>query len=101
MITKESFIKIMDNIQKQREVDDEISTALEKVCGSYVIFNTENLMYKSLHDLLNEVFKDKGTWIEWWLYENVDKKCYLEDGKSIDLSRVEDLYDFLIENMKE
>ena len=97
MITKELFIEIIENIKKQNAVDDEISTALEKVCGSYVIFNTENLIYSSLYKLLEEVFKDKGDWIQWWLYEDVEKKAWIGEEEII-LENVEQLYDILIKN---
>ena len=32
--------------------------------------------------------------INWWLYENVDKIITI-DGEDIDVTKVEDLYDFL------
>lgn len=98
MISKKNFVRIIKNIQEQHKIDLEISDALQKVCGSYVIFNTENLIYNSLHQLLEEVFNDED-YIGWWLYENVDKKIYI-DEEVIDVSTPERFYDFLIDNMK-
>jgi hypothetical protein len=41
--------------------------------------------------LIEALCKDKGDWIEWWLYEDVEKVVHI-DGKPRD---VEDVYSFL------
>jgi len=103
MITKEVFIKIMGQIQKQDKIDKEVSKSLELVCDSWVMFNTKNLKYDALLHLLKEIFNDEGEWIGWWLYETCSKKVIyrnIHTGKDVedDLTEVEDLYDFLIKN---
>lgn len=101
MITKEVFIEIINKIQHQEQIDQEISKSLEKVCGSWVLFNCENYIYSALFDLLKETFNDTEDWIGWWLYETAEKKIWEKDGTERNLAKVEDLYDFLIKNMED
>jgi len=97
MITKEMFIKYINTIKEQGKIDNDIDKALGKVCGSYVMYNTENKIYGAFNELLRTVMNDKGDYISWWLYENVEKIVWEKD-KTWHLDTVEDLYDFLIEN---
>lgn len=99
MISKKLFVEILTNIQKQNEIDHEISKALEKVCGDWVLFNTENLIYSSLSNLLSEIFNDEANdYIGWWLYEDVNKIIYVDDIE-IEVKTPEQLYDFLVSKM--
>ena len=110
-ISKDMFCNVVDNIIEQYEIDDEIGNSLEKICGSYVIFNSENLIYKSVFDLLHELTHDEGDCIGWWFF---DTDCgarepfvYFEDenDKSHLVQRAilsaSDLYDLLEENYNE
>ena len=101
MVSKETFIKIIELIQEQDKIDEEIGTALEKICGSWVIFGTESKIKQALFLLLNEVINDSYDSISWWLYENVDKFIYDKKGNIIEnLTSVDALYDYLIKNRK-
>lgn len=103
MINKKIFIRIIKSIQEQDKIDDDLGKALETVCDSYCMYGTKNKKYDALHILLKEVFNDKGDWISWWLYEAVDKYVYIDSfrgKKKLSLKTVEQLYDFLIQNMK-
>lgn len=96
MISKKLFIEIIHNIQKQNIVDYEISKSLEKVCGSRILFNTENLIYNSLYEMLGEIFNDEESdYIGWWLFEDTEKIIYI-DNKEVGIKTSEQLYDFLI-----
>ncbi len=74
MISKEIFLKIVTLIKEQDAIDEEVSKALEKVCGSWVMFNTDNKKYDALLLILKETIKDSDDLISWFLYEDVDKK---------------------------
>jgi hypothetical protein len=56
--------------------------------------------------LLTHIFKDKGGWIDYWVYErNFGRDWYNgcaheADGANIDLSTTKQLYDFLVKNME-
>lgn len=40
---------------------------------------------------------DDSELIEWWLFEDVQKKVWLNDGTEVDLKTAEQLYEFLVE----
>lgn len=99
MVSKETFIKIIELIQEQDKIDQEIGTALEKMCGSWVLFGTEHKIKKALFLLLDATINDKFDTISWWLYENVDKFIYDKKGNIIeDLTSVDALHNYLIKN---
>lgn len=100
-ISKEMFVRILNTIKEQEEVNDKISEALELVCDDYVCFNSLLPFPTLLIDVLNEVMeiKDKD-FISWWLYEDVEKTVFMLNKKGeeiqIDVSSPEDFYDFLV-----
>lgn len=101
MVTKETFIKIIKLIQEQDKIDEEISNALEKICGSWVLFGTEHKVKRALFLLLNATINDEFDTISWWLYENVEKFIYDKEGNIIEnLTSVDALYAYLIKNIQ-
>lgn len=97
MITKEQFIEIIEDVKKQFKLDEDLGKAIEKMSGSWVNFNTENLIYASLFKLLKITFDDGADWIDWWLWEDVEKVVHYTDSQEEkDISDVGDFYDFLI-----
>lgn len=100
MITKELFIEMISKVKEQEEIDSSIDKALGKVCGSWVMYNTENKLYGAFHKLLKTVMNDAGDTISWWIYESVEKTIWDKD-KTWHLDTVEDLYYYLVENYKE
>ena len=99
MISKELFVQIINNIQIQEKIDNNFGKSLETVCDSYCLYGTKNKIYSSLLLLLKEIFNDKSDWIDWWIYENVDKVVYINKKKR-KVHTPELLYYFLIENIK-
>lgn len=87
---KEEFIKIINTITK---IDD-IITKLYDI--GVDIVNSPLCDYVRIADTLwTYVYGDEGMdVINWWLYESVDKIITI-DGENIDVTKVEDLYDFL------
>ena len=58
---------------------------------------------QALLEVLAEVLEDKNDWIEWWLYEDVEKLVsWEENGEEVtaDLTEPEALWDFLESNKK-
>jgi len=105
MIDKKTFVQIINNIVEQEKIDSDFGKALESVCDSYCLYGTKNKIYQSLFLTLKEIFKDKNDWIVWWIYEtdcgkNKELKAYYKNKKEIKLNTSEQLYDFLIKNMK-
>ena len=105
MISKQTFIKVIKLIQQQEEIDNKVGKSLETVCDGYVMFNSINEKYRALSLILKEIFKDDNDWIDWWLYEDVDKKIWEKDEKGKEIETLVDtpskLYNFLIKNIKE
>ena len=99
MINKELFVQVINNIRKQEKRADKFSKALSQICDGHPVFDVNNLYLKSLLDVLKVNFNDQDDYISWWLWEDVEKKVWLEDGTEIDVGTPEQLYDFLVENM--
>ena len=99
-MTKELFIKIMNNIEKEKKRRDKISSVLEEdIIDGWAVFK-ETYADKNVKLLLEDIFTKEGfEIIEWWLFEDVEKVItYKEDNKEINVEDVSDLYDFLDEN---
>lgn len=109
MISKEEFIEIIDRL---REVNDfveetnekarELRESMESDC-----FNAMSLAIThegTVVKLLERIFKTDI--ISWWIYEldygrEYKKGCIQEgNGKNIDVSTAEKLYDYLIKDME-
>jgi len=101
MIKKETFKKVIKLVQEQEKIDYNFSKALETVCDTWCIYGTNNKYSDALFLLLEEIFQDKECdIISWWLYENVKKEIYLENGEVIEIKNLDDLYDYLVKNVK-
>ena len=101
MLSKDIFCKAINNIQTQRQKISDFNDALDKICDGFPVFDSDNLYLQSLLEILKETMNDKDDFIEWWLYENVDKTVttFDKDGtcKNVYLIETpEELYDFLI-----
>lgn len=64
------------------------------------VLNIESRLYDvpliMFDTCINSVLTETGAdLLFWWLYENVDKIIYLEDGSEIDLTNLDDLLDYL------
>ena len=107
MISKETFVNIMNRLQTLNDNMDAANMAFKKLspdfCGFFIpeVFNM-------VIDVLNEIFEDKEDWyLEYCIYELDFLRSFKMgdvisvDGDPIDLSTWEKVYDFLIENMEE
>ena len=110
MITLEQFKKIINTIREQDKIDSEINNALQKICGSWVMFQTDNKVYPLVPMLLKEIFNDKCDWINYWTQEcsfgeNYGKGkgqlcAYEKNGEYIDIKTIEKLYKYLVKESK-
>jgi hypothetical protein len=97
LLSKETFCKIISLIQEQDQINSEVNEALEKVCDSWVMYGHKDKYRQALDLLLKEIIDDDFGSISWWLYEEVEKKVFKNDGTVLELKTSEDLYDFLVE----
>lgn len=104
MISKETFINVMDRLETLNKKMDAVDTALRELSpdfGGFYIPDTLDIVVQ----LLKDVFKDEDDWIEYFIYESDWLRIFelgdvTVDEKPIDLSTWEKAYEFLIENMK-
>lgn len=95
MLKKETFIKAIELLCKQEQVNESITSALDKVCeGNGFFYDGGRYYLKGLLLVLKETMGDDDNWIEWWLYEN-GRDAWDENNTKIPLNTVEELYDFL------
>lgn len=104
LISKEKFIRIMDNVKNTLQFQDSFGSLLSNCnVSGYFVFPS---CIDDLVDTLSLLFNDKDEWISYFVFDLDcgDKYCYgcavREDGSDIVLITAGDLYDFLIENME-
>lgn len=99
------FKRFIEAIQSYHEKEITLSNAIEPFNSSYTIIEFCPEMVASILSYMNEYFEDEGDWIGYWLYEldygtreDLMNGCEYKNGDPIDISTVEKLYNFLIEN---
>lgn len=96
MLKFNQFEKAINAILEQEKTNDEITHAIDVLCpNSYSIFEGARASLDGLLDLLKNLMNDTGDWIDWWLYEDVEKFYYDDDGTSHSVQTIEELYDLL------
>jgi len=104
MITKKTFIATMEALQKQKIQEDAIAIMLGDMTGETHFFNVSDNIENALINILTECFEDKNGWLSWWIYEKHfgrdALKAYNAKKREIKLNTAEQLYNFLIKEMK-
>lgn len=101
MLSKATFVRALRLIQEQADIMDAVRQQLGRLGEKPPYFNIDSLHLQALLEVLAEVMEDKNDWIEWWLYEDVEKLVsWEENGEEItvDLTDPEDLWEFLESN---
>lgn len=104
MIRKDDFINSINALLMQQARDEEVNNALDVICGndySSCVVDTSTIATQALIDLLKSLTNDLDDYIEWWLYEDVEKEVKDAFGNIIELDTPEKLYDFLVSNYKQ
>jgi hypothetical protein len=108
-MTKETFIYIIEQLRLQSEHDSKCSAAFKVILPNDYTSGYDNTilsecLLKLVKDALNDNHRD--SWIEYYVYELEFGAKYrsgcakYKNGKDIDISTPEKLYDFLIKEMK-
>ena len=104
IIFKEQFVKIFDNIKAIRKFEDEVYEVFDKYGHEAPNFPT---LEDDLVNTLSVMFGQDTDYSDlvYFIYEmNLGKDytpgCFTVDGKDIDISTPEKLYDWLLEDMK-
>lgn len=108
IMSKEDFVKILNDIEVQRAKVSAFNDALDKICDGFIVFDSDNLYLTSLVRSLELIFKDteerKGEFgtISWYLFEY----CSHENEKNIyynnyvaNINTPEILYELLVSEL--
>lgn len=103
MITKETFVKALQLIQEQQEINHQFAKALDLVGDGHYVFGVNNKFYDAAMLVLKEAVNDKYDYISWWLYEGEpDYKVWSSDNtEEWNLTEPEALYDFIVNECQE
>lgn len=99
MITREDFIKIIDMIKSQEQLDMDFSDSLKLILSGNFSYGTDNGYLHALLFLLQRIFDDRDDNIGWWLYEYCGEGEYNSSERPC-VDSAGELYDFLTERMK-
>lgn len=103
MLSLKDFNDTMETISDYYEKDQLLTDILET--EGFVAYSSHVISAITL--CLEEIFNDhENKWIEYWLWEcdlgkDSKDKCFRSDESEIDISSIEKLYYFLLENMNE
>lgn len=100
MLSKESFIRAIEAIQKHDHFVGEVNEACRNYSMEFYSVNSGDIVVTALLDILAAEMDDKAGYIAWWLYDDVDKVVsWDENGSevSVDLTAIDALYEFLVE----
>ena len=101
ILSKQRMIEAMNLILEQDAIMEEVNNAFRRLGDGPSYFNVDSLHLKALRNILGDAMCDSEDYIGWWLYERVDKTIeWIENDQYIkkDVSKPEDLWDFLCDN---
>ncbi len=96
---KESIINAISFLKEQSEKITKLSAY------GVNLIEFDELYYKHLINIISEsINEDENVeikdWIEWWLYEDVDKIIYCDNQLDVDVNKIEDFIDYIFKNYK-
>jgi hypothetical protein len=97
LLDRETLKSTIELIIKQNERDERFNNAMKEFIGQGIYVIPENFCYEALIKLLRKQI-DPYDYIEWWLYEPVEKIVTEKDGTKHDLTTLDSLCDYLIKN---
>ena len=106
MISKQNFIKYINQIKELRDIEDAINSAGKTLEFSINFGIYEQLVVDILEDAF-DAYSSYGSWISYYLYDlnfGIDwhEDCITDkDGNDIPLRDAGELWDLLVSEMKE
>lgn len=101
MLKRETFVDAISKIKKHEELMDRLDTVCREFGSFRPSLDFGNLHLQALLEVLKDAMDDEYDYISWWLYEGTDHIVFWEENGqtiSVDLTDVNDLYDFLAKN---
>ena len=97
-MTKEQFVKRIQLIQNFHSEQETLGVLIDKITDGYPIVTIGDYLITEMIDMIEENLGHKDI-LEWWLYEDVEKIIYnLDNTVFADVTKLEDLYDYLVNN---
>lgn len=107
MISKEDFVRAMDELKKYDEEIEKHNYTLGKLIGGFSNLDVGSNLFYFLISYLTKEFDDSHEWISWWIndtnFGRKEKESYTiswtsKDNKYIEkiLDSAEKLYDYLV-----
>jgi len=91
-MTLKTFTEFLNKLQKVNKRTSDLYNLNVDLIDFTDDFN--NIISLMLEEIFNELQVDI---IEWWLYEDVEKHLFNEEGKMTDdLTKIEDLYNYIL-----
>jgi hypothetical protein len=105
MITKETFVKTMNRLERLNEKMNAVDSAMKDLDPDFCSFYILDIFNITL-DVLQEAMHDEEDWISYFAFEydwlqNFSVGDVTVDDKDIEIDDWADVYDFLIANMEE
>lgn len=101
MLKRETFVGAIEKIKKHETLMDQLDSICREFGDLRPNLDFCNLHLQALLDVLKEAMNDRYDYISWWLYDHADYIVSWEENGSqvsVDLSDVNALYDYLVEN---
>ena len=97
-MTKEQFVKRMKLIQNFHSEQETLGVLIDKITDGYPVVTIGDYLITEMIDMIEENLGHKDI-LEWWLYEDVEKIIYnLDNTVFADVTKIEDLYDYMTNN---
>ena len=94
-MTREQFKKYIREIEAVAELSGKLADLGIETLDCKELFYAEEIFFA----WLKSCFGDEGEdLVSWWLYEDVEKILYEEDGTEINVENIDDLYSYIEEN---
>lgn len=99
MITKQILKECIQLLQQQDEITKRLDLALSDFNSSYTVLETDKYTRQAFNKLLSfYVDADGIDLIGWWMYDDVNKIIYNHDKTETDLTNIDDLVQYIIDN---
>lgn len=94
---REDFKDCIRKLEAIAELGNKLSDLKIETIECKELYYADDIFFKWVKDEFGEAGEDL---VSWWLYEEVDKIVYEEDGTETNLEDIDALYTYLLENYK-
>ena len=91
---RELFVSSINCILTQMQEEDKLMDVLNGFIDGHAVASFSTNVIRKVIDLLSFIMDDSDNWIDWWLFESVEKHANY-NGKEYALSTAYDLYNFM------